>query len=128
VIYVASVIKFSPDGRWVASGGDDGLVKIWDLTAGKQQAARTCYCHDLHPDSPAGKQLAEFRHDGPVCSIDYHPSEFLLLSGSKDRRARVWDLDSFALLRSALALSLSLSSFTDFYSARLPLRQRLPPL
>lgn len=35
-----------------------------------------------------------------MCSIDYHPSEFLLLSGSKDRRARVWDLDSFTLLRS----------------------------
>lgn len=28
-------ITFSPDGRWVLSGGDDGLVKLWDLTMGK---------------------------------------------------------------------------------------------
>ena len=25
----------SPDGRWVASGGVDGLVKIWELDTGK---------------------------------------------------------------------------------------------
>ena len=25
----------SPDGRWVASGGDDGFAKIWELDTGK---------------------------------------------------------------------------------------------
>ena len=25
----------SPDGRWVASGGADGIVKIWELDTGK---------------------------------------------------------------------------------------------
>ena len=28
-------IIFSPDGRWVLSGGDDGVVKLWDLTMGR---------------------------------------------------------------------------------------------
>lgn len=29
-------LKFSPDGRWLASAGWDGSVRIWDVHAGKQ--------------------------------------------------------------------------------------------
>jgi WD40 repeat protein len=25
----------SPDSRWIASGGQDGAVKIWDISSGK---------------------------------------------------------------------------------------------
>jgi WD40 repeat protein len=28
-------LALSPDARWVASGGDDGALKIWDITSGK---------------------------------------------------------------------------------------------
>ena len=28
-------VAISPDGRWVASGGADGLLKIWELNTGK---------------------------------------------------------------------------------------------
>ena len=27
--------SISPDGRWVASGGSDGIVKVWELDTGK---------------------------------------------------------------------------------------------
>ena len=27
--------SISPDGRWVASGGADGIVKVWELDTGK---------------------------------------------------------------------------------------------
>ena len=27
-------VRFSPDGRWVASTSDDGKAKLWDLTTG----------------------------------------------------------------------------------------------
>jgi katanin p80 WD40 repeat-containing subunit B1 len=28
-------VSFTPDGRWLTSGGIDGTIKIWDLTAGR---------------------------------------------------------------------------------------------
>ncbi|KAE8733230.1 hypothetical protein F3Y22_tig00001478pilonHSYRG00474 [Hibiscus syriacus] len=57
-----SMIRFSPDGRWVVSGGLDNVVKVWDLTA--------------------GKLLNEFKfHEGLIRTIDFHPLEFLLATG-----------------------------------------------
>ena len=28
----ANAVAFSPDNRWLASGGKDNVIKIWDLT------------------------------------------------------------------------------------------------
>jgi katanin p80 WD40 repeat-containing subunit B1 len=28
-------VQFSPDSRWVASGGSEGALKIWDISTGK---------------------------------------------------------------------------------------------
>ena len=28
-------LKRSPDGRWLASSGDDGAIRIWDLHSGE---------------------------------------------------------------------------------------------
>ena len=30
-----SVARFTPDGRWLCSGDERGMIHIWDLTAGK---------------------------------------------------------------------------------------------
>jgi WD40 repeat protein/tRNA A-37 threonylcarbamoyl transferase component Bud32 len=53
-------LAYSPDGRWLASGGDDKLVKIWDAATGKLQ--RTLAGHSVAISSlafhPEGKWLA----------------------------------------------------------------------
>ena len=54
----------------VVSGGGDGIVKLWDLTAGKQMEDFT-------------------KHSGEITSLDFHPSEFLLAVGSADRTITV---------------------------------------
>ena len=68
------VAAFSPDGRWVASGGDDGLVCLWDLTAGKQ----------LHSFST---------HSGGITGVHFNPHDFLLATSAQDRSVKFWDLE-----------------------------------
>jgi WD40 repeat protein len=34
-----TTVVIAPDGTWLAAGGVDGTVRIWDVTSGKQRAA-----------------------------------------------------------------------------------------
>ncbi|KAH0619438.1 hypothetical protein JD844_000052 [Phrynosoma platyrhinos] len=64
-------LRFSPDGKWLASSSDDHTVKLWDLAA--------------------GKIMFEFTgHAGPVNVVEFHPNEYLLASGSSD--SLVWPI------------------------------------
>ncbi|CAI5523212.1 unnamed protein product [Closterium sp. Naga37s-1] len=69
-------VRFSPDGRWVVAGGQDGRIKLFDLAQGRLFA-----------------QLAG--HAGAVAALDFHPQELLLASAARDRTVRWWDLESF---------------------------------
>src|SRR5215471_19228304 len=47
----ANAAAFSPDNRWLASGGKDNLIKIWDLTTGN--VLRTLYGHSSNVNALA---------------------------------------------------------------------------
>lgn len=67
--------SFSNDGRFIATGSADALVRIWDAESGT--ALRTLFGHSDWVNS------TEFSRDGK-----------LLLSSSSDRTAVVWRLDT----------------------------------
>jgi ribosome assembly protein RRB1 len=65
------------DPAFIASGGDDFALKIWDLR------------------SFQGESVAEFKHHhkGPICSVEWSPHESsVLASVGEDDQVAIWDL------------------------------------
>ena len=73
-------MAFSPDGRTLATGGDDATIKLWNL-ASRQQTA-----------SLRG-------HTGPVNALAFSQDGKLLASCSGDGTARLWRAPSFDEIR-----------------------------
>ncbi|MBL8793177.1 MAG: serine/threonine protein kinase [Planctomycetia bacterium] len=86
-----TALAYSADGRFLAAGSADRLIKVWDTTTGSEQAGLT-------------------GHSDQVISVAFDPSGRHLASGSVDRTARLWNV-SDGTCRATIG------GFTDFVKA-----------
>jgi WD40 repeat protein len=71
-------VAISRDNRWLVTGSDDKMARLWDLSA----------------KDPAANPVVLRGHDGPVRAVRISPDNRWLVTGSDDKTARLWDLSA----------------------------------
>jgi WD40 repeat protein len=76
-----SKVAFDPAARWLASGGGDGLVRLWRVEDFVNSYARP-------------KPVLVGRHTLPVSALVYSPDGRWLATAARDGSAKIWRADA----------------------------------
>ena len=88
-------LVFSPDGKMILTGSDDGTARLWNSLSGE----------------PVGRTM---QHSKNVMAVAFSPDGRTILTGSADKTVRQWDTSSGkpvgkALLHKALVSAIAFS-------------------
>ena len=69
-----TTVAFSPNGQWLLSGGEDGLLRLFHLVKEKEQKSWKT-------------------HEEGITAIAWHPQNNWMASGSYDKMVKIWNED-----------------------------------
>jgi len=81
-------VAYSPNGRYVLTGSQDKTVRLWDVATANQ--VRTFVDTKL--------TNAKTTHTDGVFAVAFSPDTHYVLTGSFDKMAKLWDVESGTLL------------------------------
>ncbi len=113
----ATSVAFSPDGRLLATGSQDGAVRLWDVATGAEIRRLSGHTAEVNAvafspdgslvasasgdrtlrlwDTASGAVRATLRgHTGGVLALAFNDDGTLLASGSVDKDIRLWGVPS----------------------------------
>ncbi|KAF7366487.1 WD-REPEATS-REGION domain-containing protein [Mycena sanguinolenta] len=114
-----NILAFSPDGKQIVSGSNDGTICVWDAESG-EMITGPIYSHTMPVNSvafsPDGKQIISGSDDNTVCvwnaenrervagpfnghtdgvrSVAFSPNGKQIVSGSADNTICVWNAEN----------------------------------
>jgi WD40 repeat protein len=105
-------VAFSPDGATLASGGEDGSIRLWDVQT----------------HQPLGDPLTY--NGGQVLSVVFSPDGETLASGAGfDDTIHLWDIDFNSWISRACTIAgrnLSKQEWDEFIGAERPYHRTCP--
>jgi WD40 repeat protein/class 3 adenylate cyclase len=109
-------VAFSPDDKWILTGGNDYTVRLFDAQSGKQLQIFNGHTDGITDialsadgklvlsaswdktvrlwDTGTGRELKKFVGQANVITADFSQDEKQILIGSEDKTLRLWDIET----------------------------------
>jgi WD40 repeat protein/tRNA A-37 threonylcarbamoyl transferase component Bud32 len=119
-------IRFSPDGHWLLTAGDDDTARVWNATTGEPRFATplrhgyfvrcASFSHDGSRivtasadrtakiwDAASGREIVTLEgHEAPLRDAQFNADGSRVITASDDKTARVWDSSTGRLIATLL--------------------------